>query len=347
MEKRLKKLDDKFLELYQQQGLGNYYQYLTPKNIGEEKDKFFQSIKKNEAYNPRFSYEKINTEKNIDEWKSLKVMFLEVEDEFVKDIYLQKIDELILLNKLLEKRGQDISKLSIDLFGEPNEDILKLANSLAKLKFEENRRLDVGEAVKKLQELVDVNGYDLTVEQGKMSSTALFLKSDGKVVLDSDTIFSEGQIRSLFRHEVLGHYRRYLNGKKSLNIFSIGLKGYEELEEGLAVNEEVKINRVAPLASAAKKWLAVYHGMRKDFYETFTTLCDYVSEEEAFKLTLRAKRGTSGNKGVFTKDHSYLTGFLKLQEVDDRDLSFGKFGYDHISCLKKVRKVWEFHKKHH
>ena len=139
---------------------------------------------------------------------------------------------------------------------------------------------------------------------------------------------------------------RYENGKQQpYNIFSMGLTNYLGTEEGLAVvNEELNhcLTR-ATLKTYAARVIAVHKALKCTFRETYNYLVKYLGKENAFEVTLRAKRGIGNTffPGAFTKDHLYLKGYIEVKKYlnnggELRKLYYGKIGVKDIPIVETV-----------
>ena len=146
-------------------------------------------------------------------------------------------------------------------------------------------------------------------------------------------------MKRLIAHEIEGHVYRYENGLlQPYSVFSRGLsKESLETDEGLAivVEQKEKLNADNQLREYAGRVLAVDIASKKNFYETFKSLVNHFSKEDAFTITLRVKRGLhkQSEPGAFTKDALYLKGFLAvskfLEDHDMRQLYYGRYSvYD-------------------
>ena len=147
------------------------------------------------------------------------------------------------------------------------------------------------------------------------------------------------RMEALFAHEVGVHVQRRHKGKKSkLQLLSVGLKGYEVFEEGLAdCIEQIVSNKFRDF-SGFDKYLALslalgeLDGCKRDFKDTYNFLQNhfferyktkqhindpyFLSTKRAWNLAWRIFRG--GNPNIagccFTKDKIYREGNVKVWE---------------------------------
>src|SRR5690606_28499662 len=153
--------------------------------------------------------------------------------------------------------------------------------------------------------------------------------------------------KALIQHEVGTHVVTYYNGKaQPFRLFSTGVPGYEQLQEGLAVLAEYISGGLtnARLRTLAARVVAVNHLVAGyPFVDTFYMLIDKYDfkPESSFSITMRVYRG-----GGFTKDAVYLKGLLSLLNYiragnDIEPLLIGKILLDFLPILAELvhRKV--------
>ncbi|MEK6958429.1 MAG: tyrosine/phenylalanine carboxypeptidase domain-containing protein, partial [archaeon] len=152
-----------------------------------------------------------------------------------------------------------------------------------------------------------------------------------EITVSDELCVSENELKRAIVHEIEAHIYRSLNGAiQPYMIFSKGLsKETTETDEGLAVYVEKAqgVNLESQLKNYAGRVIAIHTAQKKSFYETFEEMRKYFSEEDAYYLTLRAKRGTYdlGAGGAFVKDALYLKGMVSVEE------------------FLKERQVWELY----
>ena len=147
---------------------------------------------------------------------------------------------------------------------------------------------------------------------------------------------------ALIQHEVGTHILTYYNGKtQPIGLFSLGVPGYEALQEGLAVLSEFLVGGLTNerLKIIAARVVAVRHMlMGHSFIETFTFMMEEYkfSEEIAFNLAMRVHRS-----GGLTKDAVYLQGLLSLINYlqagkDLSVLTIGKVREDYLPIIEDL-----------
>jgi hypothetical protein len=178
-----------------------------------------------------------------------------------------------------------------------------------------------------------------------MNAKILVNNTKKQIKLRSDVSWSKTMIKRLGVHEVGTHLLRHHNGSKQfLKMFSRGWPGYLSTEEGLAVYNEDKMNLLSEdtLRKYASRVIAAYLALNYSFWEVFITLVEYIGWEEAFEVTVRAKRGfvDTSSYGTHLKDTSYLKGWIKVKQhlknypEDYKLLYIGKIGLEHLDLIK-------------
>src|SRR5690606_37311952 len=126
-------------------------------------------------------------------------------------------------------------------------------------------------------------------------------------------MISKERAFSLLQHEVGTRIVTYYNGKaQPLKLFYVGVLGYEELQEGLAVLAEYLTGGLTTgrMRTIAARVVAVHSMLKgRTFTETFSLLNNHYqfTERAAFFITTRVYRG-----GGLTKDAVYLKGLLNI-----------------------------------
>ncbi|MBC8551948.1 MAG: flavohemoglobin expression-modulating QEGLA motif protein [Candidatus Brocadiales bacterium] len=167
--------------------------------------------------------------------------------------------------------------------------------------------------------------------------------SRGYLLIGSDVKILASRVAAALSHEVGTHILTYLNGQaQKFKHLSIGLPGYEELQEGLAVLSEYLVgglsgSRLRLLAARVMAVNSLLDGA--SFVEVFRELEGTYNfrSRTAFNITLRIFRG-----GGFTKDMVYLRGLIKLLDYikkgGDLDILFvGKFALSHVRLIQELQ----------
>ena len=167
--------------------------------------------------------------------------------------------------------------------------------------------------------------------------------SQGNLLIGSQTKISQPRIQALIQHEIGTHVLTYLNGiAQPFKQLYIGLSGYEELQEGLAVLSEYL---VGGLTSRRLRLLAA-RVIAAHFMIDGASLVDVFRElnknhgferRTAFNICMRTFRG-----GGLTKDIVYLRGLIQLLKYlknggELEQLFVGKIFFEHIAIIKELQ----------
>lgn len=366
--KKIIELDKSFTKFVVSESLNEPYVYFVPINKLEEETKFFDALAQGLKYEPKFKYKKKYVKailKKLEEYKS-QFNQLDYPQEliYLKTLYAKKIDELIMFTKMIGQiNKQEFTQLSYQVYGVPNSILSFLAISAVFLTktfesfqlFKKKNYLTNDEILKIFNKFCKKHGFEgWKLEFSKeILSTAFILPSIKKVILRDSLKYSESDILMLFKHELGVHGKRHINGKKILGIFSFGLAGYDEQEEGLATFKELGFyNPLKVIYMPALKVIAVRAAITKSFYETFQQIYNLTGDmENSFSLTMRTKRGVFNNQGAYTKDCLYFSGFLKIvkyylktgfKSSKIENLFIGKISFNELNKFDELNKIKYF-----
>jgi len=338
--KRLQKVDDIIYNLNKQISLTNLY----PVNISEEKEKFF----KDEKYNPQFEYSvpKVDFKDSYRKIKSLKF-----KDNIMDKLLKEKARETYYLLKLIENIGKKrFTNYSKKVYGEPEKSLIKKAEKLALCEecriYEPKRKLPTKKALLKFKRVFKELNINWEVVDDEIASKALVLPTRRKLVIKKDSNFSQREIKRFIVHEIYTHILRAEFGlMQPYKVFSVGLAGYEETEEGLALYKEKRAGVLdnRSLRGYATRVLAVEKALNGSFREVFNFLNKYFGKEKAWDVAVRVKRGLKDTKepGAFTKDMIYFSGYLKVKNFIKNQsglhlLHYGKIGIQHALLIPSI-----------
>jgi uncharacterized protein (TIGR02421 family) len=171
--------------------------------------------------------------------------------------------------------------------------------------------------------------------------------SFGHLLIPEAAAIRADRVEALLHHEVGTHVVTYQNGaRQPLKLLTIGLPGYDETQEGLAVLAEYLVGGLDPrrLRVLAARVVAIdqmLHGA--DFLEIFESLrSDHaIPARTAWSITIRVVVA-----GGSVKDAIYLRGVTRLLDllaegVNVDVLLVGKLAVDHIPLIQDLldRKV--------
>ncbi len=315
---------------------------INPLNTEEEREKFFNS----ETYNPQFTYDPYWNEM---EPLRLKLHHVKTDNSVVGKILEDIKQSYIQKTYLFEYRGNSemFTSYSKNVYGKPDKKLVEQAKKFMDIKpVTEEKIYSSKDIVKKFRMAFFKYGFPWNVREKQMVSNAAIEVGTKEILIKKGAMFSENFLKRLIVHEVGTHVARAENGEKQPYLFfKRGLPGYLMVEEGLAVlNEELnKCSNNYIFKIYAGRVLAVDMALKTSFRKTYNELRKYFSKSNAYRLTLRAKRGLSDTSqpGACTKDINYLKGYLALKDYIDKggDLSklyYGKIGLKHIDLLDKI-----------
>ncbi len=323
--------------------------FLDPVNMDEEKKKFFGS----DSYNPVFEYKKIDFP--ADSFRTnLEQMLLSPQNEDIRisQMIQDTAREDMLLIDLLKARGtQNFGVISEQIFPAPSKRMISKAkevldnipkvNSPNKDPSKEKKVISSEEMAKRLREAIKELSLPHRIFIEKISSRVKIDNIRQKVIINSDEMFSERDVTKIVAHELKGHAIRFRNGSlQKWELFKAGTARYIETEEGLAKLSEEEEGCLDTNTSAALL-LAVNIARAGSFREVFDDMRSYFSEEKAFKIALRVKRGMGDTSlaGAYTKDGTYFSGYLKLKELSEEDIKIlraGRVAMQYLPVLKEL-----------
>jgi uncharacterized protein (TIGR02421 family) len=166
--------------------------------------------------------------------------------------------------------------------------------------------------------------------------------SFGRLLIPEGAVFSSDRVESLLHHEIGTHVLTYQNGSRQpLTLLRIGLPGYDETQEGLAVLAEYLTGGLDPrrLRVLAARVVAV--GKMLDgagFLDIFQSLREdhRIPASTAWSIAIRVVVG-----GGSVKDAIYLRGITRiieaLAEGSVLDVLFiGKLALEHIPLVQDL-----------
>ena len=332
----------------------DFYSLLTPLNREEEKEKFFDDLTKGQPYNPLFRYK--YRDRRLDgkrEWLEKAQAALESEDD-IQRILVKKVDFIITQLDLLECDDTCFRDIAAGLYGIPDTECLKLAESI--LSESRDQGYTFPEETVTPDEMASILREDMEnrkipwkcVLSGKIVPKITVSGKDSTIYINSGVNYTAEEVQRLKVHEIQVHVFRGANGAaQPFGIFREGLAGYDETEEGLAMISEdiagcLKIDRRQEKLYAGRA-VCVDYCMNGTFYETFTRLREFFPDYLAYRLAERGKRGLrdTSQKGGFTKGFHYISGWIKVRKYveEDGDLSIlyvGKIGLGDVGAVRRL-----------
>lgn len=335
-------------ELAEHSHLFDFLLLVTPINAKEAWKDFAKS---NYLKNPVFHYRPMPIDPELIKRKLYNLPIEDISDPTIASLFRDKRKEIDrMLNMMSEREKPDFIHSSLQLFGHIDESLLEMARAIlvaAEVPPEPRKK-----------ELLDAETFARMAEEELLwlqqqdpgISTAVRVRDDvegilvsrGTLNISKNYTVSRQRAFALLQHEIGTHVVTYYNGKaQPLKLFYIGVPGYEQLQEGLAVFAEYMADGLTNdrMRTLAARVVAVHHMVAgNSFSDTFFMLTDkyLFSPENAFHITMRVYRG-----GGLTKDAVYLKGLLNLIEYikqgkDIAPLLIGKIRPDYLPVIDEL-----------
>jgi uncharacterized protein (TIGR02421 family) len=319
---------------------------ITPTNSAEAWIDFERS---GFSHPPTLQTRPINFEPDLVKRRLFNLEIEHVDDAGLANLFKEKRDELIRQIMLLEDR--DTSRFlhgSLQLFGEVADtlvdDALELLDAIEVTAAEKASVTATAFAEKAEEEL---NFYrerypGFSAELEVRSDVPDLMVSHGRFLIGASASFRRDRVDPLIQHEIGTHVVTYENGKaQPLELFSVGLPGYEETQEGLAVLAEFATGGLDPrrlrlLAGRVVAVKLVIDGAQfLDIFDELYNKHDF-PPKVAWSVTTRVARS-----GGLTKDVIYLRGISRVLEFLSQrkrlePLFLGKMALDQIPLVEDL-----------
>ena len=325
--------------------------HLRPLNLNDERAEFV----KNSKYNPQFTY----PEMRFDPFRLReKLKKIKCDDSPLGKIFDAKKSEILKKLSLVEHVGtESFSEKSVELFGRPDSDLIKLAREKIESKPDkfpyEDLSIDHIEAGKRFEEVFkkySLEDWKVKIKESMVADCMAGKK--GVLFVREGSRFTEERLKMLVAHEIETHILTAENGKQQpYKIFNYGLAGYLETQEGLAVRNQMLVSDkdVEKNYWPALSVVIVDAGFEKSFAELVEIGQDMgFSFERAFRVAVKVKRGMEDTsaKGAFTKDYVYFKGYQDILEFESkngniRDLYVGKLNLRDLELIKQIPNLVE------
>src|SRR5690606_22694716 len=252
---------------------------VTPLNV----DQAWADFKQNKfSNNPVFHYRPMPIDPEIVKRKLYNLPIEKITDPTIAFLFRDKRKEIDrMLNMMQEREKPDFLLSSLQLFGPVSEHELEIAKALLVAIEEQSSNTE--------QERISLPQFEKMAkaelawlkEQNNEVATDIHIADDvegilvskGRLNINSNLSISKARAMPLLQHEVGTHVVTYYNGKSQpLELFSIGVPGYEELQEGLAVFAEYLMGGLtgSRMRTLAARVVAVHEMTTgKKFTETF------------------------------------------------------------------------------
>ncbi len=302
---------------------------------------------------PQFIYRPLPIDPSIAKRELFKIPIERIEDPTLSQLFRERQLEIDRKFTMLIDIGTPRFLFgSLQLYGLVDDSLLKIAKELLEKLPPRSREESIGISI-------DANAF---AERAKLEldyfrktlpdiGTKIMVREDisglmvskGNLLIGARTKIPAGRAEALIAHEVGTHVLTYLNGKmQPLQQLYIGLPGYDELQEGLAVLAEYLVGgltstRMRLLAARVVAANSLIDGA--SFIEVFHQLNKVYGFERqtAFSICTRTFRG-----GGLTKDAIYLRGLVQLIEYlkkggELEPLFVGKIASEHIPIIRELQ----------
>lgn len=300
---------------------------------------------------PSFHYRPMPIDPELVKRKLFNLPIERVSDPTIAYLFRDKRKEVDrMLNMMEEREKPGFLHSSIQVFGNVDEHLRDVAQAIliaAEPAPKPQKKDTLG--AKEFAQMAEKELSYLKSQYPEVS-TAVRIRDDvegilvsrGTLHMSSRYNIARERAFALIQHEVGTHVATYYNGKaQPLKLFYLGVPGYEQLQEGLAVFAEFLAGGLTNerLRVLAARVLAVDNMVNgNEFSDTFAMLVDKYSfaPETAFYITMRVYRG-----GGLTKDGVYLKGLLNMIDYvrEGRDISkllVGKIRQDYLTVIEEL-----------
>lgn len=338
-------IDDKLAEY---NNLFDFLLLVTPINAKEEWESFSKS---KYLETPSFHYRPMPIDPELIKRKLYHLPIENISDPTLAYLFRDKRKEIDrMLNMLGEREKPDFLYSSQQLFGNVEDHLLETARAI--LVAADPSPVPKQREMLQAEEFARLAETELHFLKGQYSqvSTAVRIREDvegvmvsrGTLNVSSRYQISKARAFALVQHEIGTHVATYYNGMaQPLKLFYLGVPGYEQLQEGLAVLAEYLVGGLTNerIRILAARVVTVYHMVAgNSFSDTFFMLTDkyLFKPETAFYIAMRVYRG-----GGLTKDAVYLKGLLNVieyikQDKDITKLLVGKIRQDYLPVIEEL-----------
>ncbi len=272
---------------------------LTPTNLNEEKEKFFND----ENYNPQFLYKEVIPRETIFRYGKPKLQYQNLAQEIVDRAYYGRNEYDLLMMEGKQMKKEEVTKKTqqfLKMHGLSERYQISWSSSYVS-------RATIGKEVIK---------YRLPA----------FFRKEGLL----GVLYHEVGTHAIRR--VNYEQQPWFKRKKKH-----GFRNYLRTEEGLAVLHALIPHSFKMVYTAANRYLAVAHAQKHSFSQLWKFMGQYVQDPTTrWMVTFRQKRGLTDTSqpGGFTKDLVYFEGvvdvwkWLHQHNFDITHLYFGKMALE-------------------
>ncbi len=327
-------------EISQICGLIPLLRLLTPINVSEAKERFLAGQEPDFEYRPLPDLSEIESRIN-------SISSEDAGDSVIAHMVEGLMKDLRLRLEMLRSRDTDgFFLVSVEMFGHVEEATYVLAREILAKTTKPPQGETIGAeefAGHAREELTHYRNEfpELHAEVKVSETTSGLMVETGDLYIGAETRIATNRVEPLIQHEVGTHIVTFENGRSQpLHMLSLGLAGYDELQEALGVLAE---HLAAGLPSSRLRVLAyrvvAAHLRSQDssFRDTYDELKKLgCATGIAFSTTMRAYRS-----GGMTKDAIYLRGLVRLLDhlksgTDLGLLFYGKISFESISLVSDL-----------
>jgi uncharacterized protein (TIGR02421 family) len=302
---------------------------------------------------PEFSSRPLSMDPGLTKRKLYQIPIEKIEDPTLHQLFLDQQIELDRRLTLLHDRGTpQFLYGSLQLYGGVDESLLTLAyeilNRVPSRSRDESPRgaADAETFAARATEEIEYYRNLYPEVRSKVEirkDLSGLMVSRGNLLVGAGLKVPRSRVEALVAHEIGTHVVTYVNGHaQPFRQLYVGLPGYDELQEGIAVLSEYLVGgfsrpRARLLAARALAVRRMVEGA--DFVEVFRELdraYDF-AQRTAFTVAMRVFRG-----GGLTKDVAYLRGLVHLltylrEGGALEPLLVGKLGADHVPIIEELQ----------
>ena len=334
-------------------GISNTFDFIlqvTPTNVDEAWNRFRRGRFERE---PDFASRPLKIDPSLVKRDLFKIPLERVEDPTLAQLLRDQQSEIDRKLTMLGDRGTPKFLYgSLQVYGGVPDDLLSVAQEILDRvpprSRDESMRSTIDATEFAIRAQAEIDYYRsqssdvLSTVEIRRDVSALTV-SRGNVLVPASSKIPLSRVDALIAHEIGTHVVTYVNGHaQRFRQLYVGLPGYEELQEGIAVVAEYLAGGLSRprLRLLAARVVASRHMIEgATFVEVFRELdrtYDF-AHRTAFGITTRVFRG-----GGLTKDVSYLRGLLGMLDYlreggDYASLLVGKFGPEHIPIIEELR----------
>ncbi|MBU0473052.1 MAG: flavohemoglobin expression-modulating QEGLA motif protein [Bacteroidetes bacterium] len=311
---------------------------------------------------PEFYYRPLPIDPALSKRKLYQVPIERIEDPTLAQLFRQQQQEIDRkLTMLIDMGTPRFIFGSLQLYGIVEESLLNLSKQILEKLSPRSRDESSGNIIDAnifaARAMKELSYFRKTLPNSRSKiiireDISGLMVSHGNLLIGKYLKISETRMEALIQHEVGTHVLTYLNGKaQPFKQLYVGLAGYDELQEGLAVLAEYLVGGFTSprLRLLAARVIAAHNIVNgASFEEVFHELNRNYGFEQttSFTITMRTFRS-----GGLTKDAVYLRGLVKLLEYlksggELEPLYMGKISADHVAIIKELNGEKFYHQFH-